>query len=155
MFDGLNGLRIPTDVFITNNLVVGITVGCAGVVASGSGTFGGNITVSGDASLEGKVTIGGPLEPLQGRTPTNSIHSSGIPSNTVFDAIAASIPNTNDQIVVSGAIEAGGTVRVIARAIRINATTVRFYGVTDAGAINTIDAIDGDTVTSWDVSISW
>lgn len=118
-------------------------------VPTGSATIGLNLTVDGDATVENQL-IG-----LQGRTPTNSIHASGIPSNTVFDAIASSIPNTNDQIIVSGAIEAGGTVRIIARARRINSTTVRFYSVTDAGAINTIDAIDGDTLTSWDVSISW
>jgi hypothetical protein len=80
--------------------------------------------------------------------------------NLVFDTLNPYIPNINDSILITGAMGEGGAnlMRVLNRAYRIDATTIRLYGMNHSiipvGTQSYYDCVDGNT-NEYNYSISW
>lgn len=93
------------------------------------------------------------------------LHGVNITHNTVFDALAPVIPNTNDWRMVSGTAMAAEAPIWINRAVRTNATTITLYGFTFDQDVNafitnqnlaTITVNDGvGTALTLYLSITW
>jgi hypothetical protein len=110
------------------------------------------------------IGANGQIYATGGRKPANYIHAENVTDNTIFDALDESIPNTDDTMVVHGALEdAGyGIILICSYALRYNSTHIVIYGTAyDKYAsipyyyIYTIGIPDGGASSHLFVSISW
>ena len=85
-----------------------------------------------------------------GRVPAGSLHGTVVTENEAFDALAPSIPNTNDEIIVSGAIEGVP----VSKAKRTGVNTIAIYYCFDATTVG-VNTITNGVETSFALSISW
>ena len=99
------------------------------------------------------VTAGKVLFSL-GRQPTGSRHVTGGNQNELFDAIKSAIPNTNDEIIVSGGMTGSGGHMKVSRAIRTSTTVVTFYGIKSDNNVLSITVTDGFS-GQIDCSLAW
>jgi len=92
----------------------------------------------------------------KGRWPTGSLEDASAPTrNEVFDALSPSIPNTNDEIILTGGIY-DSVPYIVVRAIRTGATTIDVYVIrADTGSISALTMTDGSGSTLGSISISW
>lgn len=109
-----NDLDIGNDLDVGNNLDVGNDL-----------DVGNNLDVGNDLDVGGDISNNGFLASDLGRKPANTIHGSPT-QNDIFDALAPSVPNTNDKIIVSGTI-GFDPVYSVSYAERINSTTIYLY----------------------------
>lgn len=82
----------------------------------------------------------------------NSIYSSTASENSVFDALAPSIPNVNDEIIVTGGIYATNLF-VVSKAVRYSSTVIHLY-TAYAGDIYTF-AINDGLSTTHPTALAW
>tara|TARA_Y100000310_G_scaffold269827_1_gene283301 strand:- start:11180 stop:14686 length:3507 start_codon:yes stop_codon:yes gene_type:complete len=89
------------------------------------------------------------------RDPHN-LHGASVTENTIFDTLGAFIPNTNDEMLITGALQIATTRLVISKVIRLDSDTVRFYGydVTNS-SFTTVDCDNGDATLLQGISIAW
>lgn len=119
----------------------------------------GSIITEGGIGAEKNIVNGGYLKSGKGRWPTGYLWGT-YTGNNIFDALSPSIPNTNDEIRVSGgAAQDGVYLQAISHAIRYNSTTIRIYGILYNFTTNTanesyLSAINGSG-SSYELSISW
>ena len=88
-----------------------------------------------------------------GRTPTGSLHGNAVSENTMFDALAPSVPSTNDEVIITGAFWEDPHPSIISRAKRTGANTIDLYIIQD-GAVATTTVTNGGASTIA-ISISW
>lgn len=77
-----------------------------------------------------------------------------VSENDLFDAMKGDIPNTNDEMVVSGGLETASATYIVARAVRTSSTAITLYVLTDLGVATTYVVNDGDTTTRVQ-SLAW
>ncbi len=121
----------------------GISIGSTGYVGIG------------DATPDYKLDVTGRMRSTLGRVPAGKLHGANITLNTVFDALAPSLPATNDEIIVSGAYEHGGTTSIFSYAKKTSATVIDIYLATTTGVASTLTATDGSGTTIETISIAW
>ena len=177
---GYDGIDVTGNADISGNLEAQDTtinqygIGVNGAVATSSIALNvtGNADISGDLEAQdttinqygigvnGSVAtsayalnVSGAIKTTRGRCPTNKIHGDGVTANEIFDAIQTTIPNNDDEIIVSGSIVVSPTFAIVSYAKRVSSTTVTFYCVTSSGVV-TFTVADGG-VGTFDVSLAW
>jgi hypothetical protein len=133
-------------------------VGSSGISAHNYGLYG--YCTDG---LSPSIYAAGQIYASWGRKPANHIHANNVTDNTIFDAIAPSIPNTNDTVLMHGAIEDSSGYPIIltcSYALRYDSTHIHIYGIGyDYGTgyydVNSISIVDASSTIHPLVSISW
>ena len=128
-----NDLDIGNDLNVGNDLDVGNNL-----------DVGDDLDVGDNLDVGGNITNDGLLTSNLGRIPANTIHGS-VDQNDIFDALAPSIPNTNDTIIVSGTISFAYAYSV-SYAKRINSTTIYLYIMVAGSGASTYTITDGNMV---------
>jgi len=131
-----NGQQLRLNNYVTDNIILGLG--------------GGNVSI-GTASITERLYVVGKIYTTLGRRPAGSLHGDTITINAIFDALAPSIPNTNDEIIVNGGMYALGF--IISKAKRTGASTIDLYEI-DSSGTGTITITDGSAVEVV-ISISW
>lgn len=119
----------------------------------------GCVIVEGGIGAEKNIVNGGYIKSGKGRWPISSIHGSST-ANAIFDALDAYIPNTNDEIIISGGISSPTAIYIISRAIRTSATVITLCSI--YGQVGTSSLLghgdmpmeNGDS-TVWTAALSW
>ncbi len=83
-------------------------------------------------------------------TSDNYLHDAAATYNEIFDKLSPFIPDTNNEMLLSG----GFTSNVVSRVKRKDATTVTIYYLTSGGSIANTDFGDG-VATTTSISIAW
>jgi len=154
---------------VTDNTVsVSYSTGCA-ILSGGMGIQSNLYVRQGITSVEGNVTAtagnvvatAGYFQSGKGRWPTGELTGTGINENQIFDALDAFIPNTNDEMLVTGGFGQDGSYSLNARkAIRIDASTIQISGLqlywaTGNVQVSNFTFINGGTSSTYDIAISW
>ena len=79
-----------------------------------------------------------------------------ITEEEVFETIAPYMPNTKDVLFLQGMSKRGTTdaITFVSHAIRFSTGTIRLYGLSVTGSLNSMDVRDGTTI-SLSVSLAW
>jgi hypothetical protein len=141
----------------------GIFQGGIGVeedIYAGADIRAGDDIIAGDNISAGdNITAGKYLDAGLGRLPTGFYHSASATENSVFDAISSSIPNINDEVIVNGGrVSASGLLFIISKIVKTASNQITLYGVTfngSSGSATTLIFTDGDTGSTFDISIAW
>jgi hypothetical protein len=121
----------------------------------------GSIVTEGGIGAEKNIQAGGYFKSVKGRWPSGNVHGDNVNDNTIFDAMSPSIPNTNDEMIVSGSIVNNDVILIASRAIRLNSITINLYvaryNVTTGAEDSYIFEIDDGATTeiSDGVSLAW
>ncbi len=129
--------------------------GVANTVINSNGNSyfnGGNVGIN-DATPSYELDVTGTGRFTKGRKPAGSAHSNLGTYNALFDALSPAIPNTGDEIIVSGSLHTASTY-IVNRVVRNTSATMKFYGMTTSGSITTLNINNGDG-NSIDYSLSW
>jgi hypothetical protein len=100
-------------------------------------------------------------EPAFGRKPSGSIYAGIKTENEIFDYLSTSVPNVNDEILLTGACELNYSAVyrpfVVSRAKRISTGVIYVYGFNpDAGDRKISTLTDGSGAGAFDnISIAW
>ena len=96
----------------------------------------------------------GRINSLRGRVPAGTIHGATITQDAIFHALDSSIPNTNDEIIISGGADIGTTGPIVfSRAVRSGGSSIALYYWGD-GLGGSMSVIDG-TMTTVAISLAW
>ena len=116
--------------------------------------IGGSIKVSGSFAEGIRVGNDGGYDV---GTNIRYIHASSEDGNDIFDKLDGFIPGTNDMILCTGEVEATATGDniVVARLFKQSSTEIRAYGMLNGSTPSYLSFVDGDTTTTFDLSIAW
>jgi len=120
----------------------------------------GELNVTGVVDLDGNMTLSGDIlgsiHSTLGRVPAGRLHGTAITHDTIFDALKASIPATDNEIIVNGSyyISATGELAIFSYAKRLDATRICIYYVNTAGGLSYVTVTDG-SATEVIISIAW
>lgn len=119
----------------------------------------GAIITEGGIGCEKALYTGDEIYAGKGRKPTGYIQDSSATENEIFDAIAPSIPNTSDEMLVSGSLVTGDRIYVFSRVLRLDSDTIRFpcasIDISSAsGSTSNFDMDNGGSST-YAISVAW
>jgi len=117
----------------------------------GDGKNAALMTLEGSAA---KINNYAKTEFHRGIVPINKIHGANITINTVFDALAPTIPNTNNEMILNGSYEHGGVNMILSYAKRTSPTTINMYYVSTNGTAGDVTITDGSETTIDAISIA-
>jgi len=105
---------------------------------------------------------------IKGQKANNIIHSDSYTENDIFDALAPSLPNTGDTIIINGsrsrASDGGNLIEhyTFSHATKTSATKITLYGSfvktdagTETGGLYSLEIDDGDATNIAGLSIVW
>lgn len=120
-------------------------------------TFSGNPTFSGDPAFSGDPTFSGNPTFSYGKNTADSYSANNPTENNIFDALDSYLPNTDDDINITGGAgynqNAGGGlfydhIYTISRAKRINSANIRLY------FCDCLFTVDTGTVTGYNPTVT-
>ncbi len=112
-------------------------------------TVSNDLTVTNDANITGDITYNSK------QVTSDNILQGTMTGNVVFDKLDAFIPTNGDMMIVSGGYAfSSASYIIVGYAKREDATHIRMYGITGAGAANYLPADDG-SATNYSVGIAW
>jgi hypothetical protein len=137
-----------------NDLGIKTSGGSPTFIFTETGRFG-----IGTTSPSEKLEVNGNVK-AKGYVPDSSYHTtSDLTENDWYDALSPYIPNTDDEIVLSGSIVQDGTGNVVIVSKAVNdklAESIRIVGIDDTGSLIQFTCQDGDiNVISSIASVSW
>jgi len=143
---------------------------CLFIVKSGGGVLSGfekmaHFAIDGTAGLYHNnalkiatsavgVTVTGVITATLGRVPAGSIYASTVSHDTIFDALAPSVPNTGNKIILTGGYSSASVTYIFSYAERIDATHIYLYYIQLAGR-GYVNVEDGGATTLTYVSMAW
>ena len=78
-----------------------------------------------------------------------------VTEDNIFDSLDPYIPDTGDDMLVTGCIIKSGVFYYLSHAYRSSSTVIYFYGVTSAGGIAPLACTNGSSATYYRVGIAW
>jgi len=103
---------------------------------------------------ENKVKNYAKTEFHKGIVPINKIHGANVTLNTIFNALAPTIPNINDEMMLNGSYEHNGVNMIFSYAKRTGTTTINTYYVSTSGYASVLVITDGSAETLDAISIA-
>ena len=66
------------------------------------------------------------------------VFSGTIARSSLYKALTALLPATNDWVIANGGLVKSGTVMILARVLRLGATSIAVYGLSVGGVVTTL-----------------
>ena len=84
----------------------------------------------------------------------SSFFGTAVTEDSLYTVWSPLLPNVGDKMLISGAVEQGGTTYIVARAMRSDASYIEISGMTTGGFLTTLP-INSGSATTLDASLSW
>ena len=113
----------------------------------------GCMIAEGGIGVEKNIVNGGYLKAGKGRWPSDNLIGTYIVGQ-IYDILVTSLPNTNDKMLISGAMYISSVLYIVSNAIKKDSNTISLYRISSSGNVALYDIVHSSS-TSCVISLAW